>query len=455
MDAETTVAFILLCVQYVQRKGTMGKDVIRVGVVGAGTVGSGTIEVLLKRVADLERRSGVRVELAAVAELDRAKAIAAGAPEALIVDDFHKVTENPDIDIVVELIGGKGIAAEVVRTALKAGKAVVTANKALLSEKGADLFALARQNNVPLAFEAAVGGGIPCIIGIREGLSCNHFHSLLGILNGTCNFILSGMIQQGLAYADCLKEAQRLGFAEADPTTDVEGFDTGHKLTLLSALAFDTPVDFSKLHIEGISGIDISDIKFAGSLGYAIKLLAVARPMDNKLYLSVHPALLPVSHPLASIHGSLNGVLLDGDIVQESMLVGRGAGKLPTASAVVADIVQVARILKYAPQMPYWTPTEKPIYELGVMSDYQTRYYLRFMVQDEAGVFAELAAALGKRKVSIASVNQQEQKANPSDPVAVVVITHKAREGDVQAALEEIAGKPFTKAAPVLLRIEE
>ncbi len=433
----------------------MGKEIIRVGVVGAGTVGSGTIEVLLKRAAELESRSGVRVELAAVAELDRAKAIAAGAPEALIVDDFHKVTENPNIDIAVELIGGKGIAAEVVRTALKAGKAVVTANKALLSEKGAELFGLARQNKVPLAFEAAVGGGIPCIMGIREGLNCNKFTSLLGILNGTCNFILTGMVQKGLAYADCLKEAQKLGFAEADPTTDVGGFDTGHKLSLLSALAFDTPMDFSKMHIEGIDGIDISDIKFAGSLGYAIKLLAVARPLDGKLYLSVHPALLPAAHPLASIHGSLNAVSLYGDIVQESVLVGRGAGKLPTASAVVADIVQVARILKYAPQMPYWVPAEKPVYELGKMEDYCSRYYLRFTVTDEAGVFAELAASLGKRGVSIASVNQREQKANPSDPVAVVVVTHAAKEGNVQAALAEIASKPFTKAKPVLLRIEE
>lgn len=433
----------------------MSKEIIRVGVVGAGTVGSGTIETLLRRANELERRSGVRVELAAVAELDRAKAIAAGAPENLIVDDFHKVTENPQIDIVVELIGGKGIAAEVVRSALAAGKAVVTANKALLSEKGKELFALARENHVPLAFEAAVGGGIPCIMAIREGLNCNSFTSLLGILNGTCNYILTGMIQKGQAYEQCLKEAQALGFAEADPTTDVGGFDTGHKLALLSALAFDTWVDFTSLHIEGINGIDISDVRHAESMGYSIKLLAVARPAGGKLFLSVHPSLLPTSHPLANIHGSLNAVSLYGDIVQESVLVGRGAGKLPTASAVVADIVQVARMLKFAPQMPYWTPGAEPVYPLGDMKEYCTRYYLRFMVLDQAGVFAEIASALGKRGVSIASVHQKEQQAQPDETVSVVVVTHKACEGDVQAALDEIAAKSFTKAKPILLRIEE
>lgn len=433
----------------------MAKDVIRIGIVGAGTVGSGTIQTLLARKDELLRRSSVRLELTAVAELDRAKAIAAGAPEAIIVDDYRKITENPQIDIVVELVGGTGIAGAVVNSALQNGKAVVTANKALLSEKGAEIFPLARSRKIPLAFEAAVGGGIPCILAIREGFDCNNFTSLLGILNGTCNYILTEMIHKGVAYADCLKAAQALGFAEADPTTDVGGFDTGHKLALLSALAFETWVDFHQMHIEGIDGIQLLDINYAQEFGYTVKLLAVARVEEGKLYLSVHPALLPQEHPLANIHGSLNAVSLYGDIVMESVLVGRGAGKLPTASAVIADIVQVARMLAYAPDMPYWVPGETPFYPLGQMQDYRTRYYLRFMVQDRAGVFAEIAAALGRRGVSIASVHQKEQQEGNDEPVAVVVITHQAREGDIQDALAEIADKSFTKSAPVLLRIEE
>lgn len=432
----------------------MGKDVIRVGVVGAGTVGSGTIEVLLERAEMLERRSGVRVELGCVAELDKEKALATGAPESIIVDDFNKMMAMDDIDIVVELVGGVGIANKVVEAALAAGKAVVTANKALLSEKGDALFAAARKDNLPLAFEAAVGGGIPCILSIREGLNCNNYSSLLGILNGTCNYILTEMIEKGVAYEDCLKDAQDLGFAEADPTTDVGGGDTGHKLALLSALAFETPVDFHSMHIEGIDGIDLRDISYAAEFGYAIKLLAVARPENGMLYLSVHPALLPKAHPLAGVSGSLNAVSLYGDVVEESILVGRGAGKMPTACAVISDVVSVARALQFAPEMPFWAPPEKATWELGKMEDYQTRYYLRFMVGDEAGVLASIADSLGNKGVSIASVSQKE-KQESDEGVAVVVITHLAREGDLQDALKEINAKSFAKQETVILRIEE
>ncbi len=431
----------------------MSCKVIKVGVVGAGTVGSGTIETLIKRADILKKRCGVRIELAAVAELDAAKAIAAGASKDIIVDDYKKVTENPEIDIVAELIGGTGLAGAIVESALSNGKAVVTANKALLSEKGRPLFALAREKKVPLAFEAAVGGGIPCMLSIREGLNCNSYQSLLGILNGTCNYILTQMTQKGVAYETCLKEAQELGFAEADPTTDVGGFDTGHKLALLSALAFDSWVDFDKMHIEGIDKVDLDDVKFAEKLGYTIKLLAVARPDGDGLFLSVHPALLPNSHTLAGIHGSLNAVSLFGDIVQESVLVGRGAGKFPTASAVIADITQVARMLAFSPEMPSWTPEPEPVYKLLPMSDYTSRYYLRFVVEDETGVLAKITGALGDNNVSIASVNQGENPIGKN--AAIMVITHKAKEGDIQKALSAIGGMSFTRQAPVLLRIEE
>ncbi len=432
----------------------MENKVIKVGVVGAGVVGSGTIETLLERSDLLERRSGVRVELAAVAELDTERALATGASRDIIVGDYKGVTENPDIDIVVELVGGVGIAEAIVRSALENSKAVVTANKALLSEKGDGLFALARENKVPLAFEAAVGGGIPCILAIREGLNSNNFTSLLGILNGTCNYILTEMIDNGVEYQDCLKEAQALGFAEADPTTDVGGFDTGHKLALLSALAFETNVEFDKMHIEGIDKVDLRDVRYAQEHGYTVKLLAVARPVDGKLFLSVHPALLPIEHTLAGVHGSLNAVSLYGDIVQESVLVGRGAGKMPTACAVVSDIVSVARNLKYSPQTPSWMPPVESSYELGNIADYITRYYLRFTVDDKSGVIATVAQELSKVGVSIASVNQKEQHEGEGD-VAVVFITHTAREGDILKALEAINANDFIKSDTVLLRIEE
>lgn len=432
----------------------MESKVIKVAVVGAGVVGSGTIETLLERSELLERRSGVRVELAAVAELDTERALATGAAREIIVGDFKAVTENPEIDIVVELVGGVGIAEAIVKSALENSKAVVTANKALLSEKGSGLFALAREKNVPLAFEAAVGGGIPCILAIREGLNCNKFTSMLGILNGTCNYILTEMIENGVEYQECLKEAQALGFAEANPITDVGGFDTGHKLALLSALAFETNVEFSEMHIEGIDTIDLRDVNYAQEHGYTVKLLAVARPVEGKLFLSVHPALLPVEHTLAGVHGSLNAVSLYGDVVQESVLVGRGAGKLPTACAVVSDIVSVARKLKYAPETPGWVPPVKSAYELGCIDDYVTRYYLRFTVDDRPGVIARIAEELSRAGVSIASVTQKEQHNSHGD-VAVVIITHSAREGSIQQALTSIDGNDFIKSKTVLLRIEE
>ena len=436
------------------RKAGMEKRDIKVGVVGAGVVGSGTIEILLKRAGVLQRRSGVNVALAAVAELDKERARATGASDAIIVGDYKDVTENPEIDIVVELVGGTGIAETIVKSALENSKAVVTANKALLSEKGEGLFALAREKNVPLAFEAAVGGGIPCILAIREGLNCNEYDSLLGILNGTCNYILTEMIENGVEYETCLKEAQELGFAEADPTTDVGGFDTGHKLALLSALAFETNVPFSSLHIEGIDSVDLRDVRYAAEHGYTVKLLAVARPDNSKLYLSVHPALLPIEHPLAGVHGSLNAVSLYGDMVMESVLIGRGAGKLPTASAVVADIVYVARSLSYESAAPCWVPPVESRYELADMSDYKTRYYLRFNVDDTVGVMARIADTLSKKGVSIASVNQKEADEG-AENVAVVFITHLAREGDIQDALAELNDCDFVQSETVLMRIEE
>ncbi len=429
----------------------------RVGVIGTGIVGSGVVSILQDRRDLIEQRAGVDLALAKVAELDRDRAIAAGVPEEMWVADYREIIRAPDISVVVELVGGTGIADTIVREALTAGKSVVTANKALLAEKGHALFSLARDKGVSLAFEAAVAGGIPIILALREGLIANRITSLLGIVNGTCNYILSEMIGKGVPYERCLREAQQLGYAEADPTFDVEGIDSGHKLALLSALALDTWVDFQKLPIQGMTEVDLMDVEFAQNLGYTVKLLAVARvdEENGRLFLSVHPAFLPIDHPLASVHGSLNAIALMGDRVQESMFYGRGAGQMPTASAVVADIAQVARSLRGAPP-PAWVPSESPAYELAPLADYQTRYYLRFMVEDVPGVFGQMATVLGDHEVSIASVVQYE---NPDeaegDTVPVVMLTHRAREGNIAAALSKISDKPFTSAPPVYLRIEE
>ena len=431
----------------------MQQKTIKVGVVGAGTVGSGTIEILLNRRDILERRSGAKVELAAVAELNKEKALATGAPESIIVDDFAKLTGNPDIDIVVELIGGTGIAEKIVRSALENGKAVVTANKALLAEKGRALFALAREKQAPLAFEAAVGGGIPCIQAIRDGLNSNKFQSCVGILNGTCNYILTEMINKGQSYAECVKQAQALGYAEANPRTDVEGFDTGHKLALLSALAFETWIDFDSLPIQGITGITDADIASTTAMGYAIKLLAIGKVANGKLFLSVHPGLVSKGHVLAGVNGSLNAVSLYGDLVKESILIGRGAGKEPTACAVVSDVVHVAKMLCSGVSAFSWLPPEKPQLELADMADYETRYYLRFTVADKVGVLAQIAGELSERCVGIDSMLQPEAKSQIGC-ATVVCLTDVAREGSVMEAVRSIDRLEISKAPTSLYRIE-
>lgn len=431
----------------------MQPQTIKVGVIGAGTVGSGTIEILLQRAEMLFRRSGARVELAAVAELDKAKALATGAPEKIIVDDFTKVTTNPEIDIVVELIGGTGIAEKIVKSALENGKAVVTANKALLAEKGKALFALAREKKAPLAFEAAVGGGIPCIQAIRDGLNSNNFLSCLGILNGTCNYILTEMTTKGQSYADSLKQAQALGFAEANPRTDVEGFDTGHKLALLSALAFETWIDFDKLPIEGITGITDFDMESAKEMGYVIKLLAIGKVLDNKLFLAVQPGLISQKSILAGVNGSLNAVSLYGDTVKESVLIGHGAGKTPTACAVVSDIVNVAKIICSGAQEFSWLPQEKPQLALGDMNDCPARYYLRFTVENRVGVLAQIAGTLSQHNVGIASLLQPE-KGDVDGYATVIAVTDTARTGDIREAVHSIDRMDYSKKPASLYVIE-
>ncbi len=446
------------------------KKVCGVGLVGAGVVGGGVAEVLLTRKRLLADRCGVDIDLVMIADTDRDRALATGIAPEKICSDYAALLKNPHIDVIIELVGGTGIAYSVVMAALDAGKHVVTANKALLAEKSAEIFAKAKEKNLIVAFEAAVAGGIPLLLALREGLVANRLNSLLGIVNGTCNYILSEMTAKGISFGECLAEAQRLGYAEANPSADIDGKDSGHKLALLSALAFETWIDFSALHVEGIRNIQDFDIKITRGLGYTLKLLGVIRAdpqpvsadqggtgeigQPGRLFLSVHPALVKTGSPLADVSGSLNAVATRGDVVMESMFYGRGAGRYPTASAVAADVAAVAKALAFGGQGPRWFPPVSNAYRLAAMEDYATRYYLRFVVRDQPGVLGSLAASLGKYNVSIAAMHQFESEAS-GGVASICLLTHKAREGDVNKALERIREMDFLQGDSTLIRIEE
>ena len=442
----------------------------KVGLVGAGIVGGGVAELLLGRRGMLKGRAGVDIELAMIADMDMERAVAVGMTRDKVVDDYKKLVANPELQIVVELVGGVGVAFDVVMAALDAGKHVVTANKALLAERGKEIFAKAKEKNCIIAFEAAVAGGIPLLLSLREGLIANRMQSLLGIVNGTCNYILTEMTAKGLPFDECLKEAQRLGFAEANPSGDIDGKDSGHKLALLSALAFETWIDFPTLHIEGIRNISDVDIKITRSLGYTVKLLGVIRveprPVaaeqggkgnadeSGRLFLSVHPALLRNDNPLAAVMGSMNAVETEGDAVMESMFYGRGAGRYPTASAVVSDIAAVAKTVAFGGCGPCWTPPAENAYPVAPIADYRTRYYIRCVVRDKPGVLGSITTVLGRNQVSIAAVHQYESDSRDG-LASVCLITHQAREGDVAKSLTEIGGMEFMDGAPTRIRIED
>ena len=449
---------------------TMGNHHCGIGLAGAGVVGGGVADLLLGRREMLARRAGVDMELVAVADMDTKRATDLGVPPERVVNDFRKLMDKPEVEIVVELMGGVGIAYDCVMAALDAGKHVVTANKALLAEKGQAIFAKAKEKNLMVAYEAAVAGGIPLLLALREGLIANRMQSLLGIVNGTCNYILTEMTAKGLPFADCLKEAQKLGFAEADPSSDIDGKDSGHKLALLSALAFETWIDFPALHIEGIRNISDVDIKITRSLGYTLKLLGVIRtdpePLSadkggkgevgkpGRLFLSVHPGLLKNSNPLAAVAGSMNGVRTEGDAVMESMFYGRGAGRYPTASAVASDIAAVSRAIAYGGIGPRWYPPEANAYFMAPMDDYEARYYIRCVVRDQPGVMGKITTALGENNVSIAAVHQFENDLS-NGHASVCIFTHWAREGSVRKSLGDIEGMNFLEEKPTLIRIEE
>jgi len=435
---------------------------IQVGLLGMGTVGSGTFNVLQRNQEEIKRRAGRGIEISMVADLDIAKAQALCAPHVKVVSDARQVIANPEIDIVVELIGGYGIAKALVLEAIAAGKHVVTANKALLAVHGTEIFEAARAKGVMVAFEAAVAGGIPIIKALREGLTANRIQWVAGIINGTTNFILSEMREKGLDFDVVLKEAQRLGYAETDPTFDIEGVDAAHKVTLMSALAFGIPVQFDQAYIEGITKLGAADIKYAEQLGYRIKLLGITKRTEAGIVLRVHPSLVPTQRLIANVEGAMNAVMVQGDAVGTTLYYGKGAGSEPTASAVIADLVDITRLhtadpLNRVPHLAF-QPNAMSNLKILPMSDVITSYYLRLRVADEAGVLAKLTSLLADANISIDAVLQREADQvsqageNQTD---VIILTHDTVEGKMNEVLAQMQALPTVMAPITKIRKEE
>ncbi len=435
---------------------------IQVGLLGMGTVGSGTFNVLNRNQAEIKRRAGRGIEITMVADLDVAKAQSLCGANVKVVNDARQIIANPDIDIVVELIGGYGIAKALVMEAIAAGKHVVTANKALLAVHGTEIFEAAQAKGVMVAFEAAVAGGIPIIKALREGLTANSIQWVAGIINGTTNFILSEMREKGLDFDVVLKEAQRLGYAEADPTFDIEGVDAAHKATLMSALAFGIPVQFDKAYIEGITKLGAADIKYAEQLGYRIKLLGITKRTPHGVELRVHPSLVPTQRLIANVEGAMNAVMVQGDAVGTTLYYGKGAGSEPTASAVIADLVDITRLHTADPlnRVPHLAFQPNAMSDLNILpiDEVVTSYYLRLRVADEAGVLAKLTGLLAEANISIDAVLQREADQvsqageNQTD---VIILTHETVEGKMNKVLAQMQALPTVMAPITKIRKEE
>ncbi|HEX2528723.1 MAG TPA: homoserine dehydrogenase [Geminicoccus sp.] len=425
---------------------------LKIGIAGLGTVGAATAAVIEENASVIARRTGRTLEVVAVSARERRKDRGIPLDRYRWYENAAELAVDPEIDLVCELIGGSdGVALEVVRTALAAGKHVVTANKALLAHQGATLAGLAEQQGVSLAFEAAVAGGIPIVKALREGLAANRIRRITGILNGTSNYILTTMRETGRDFASVLAEAQEKGYAEADPSFDVDGVDAAHKLCLLASLAYGCLPRFDAMRPEGIRGIKPVDIAFAGQLGFRIKLLGSARLTEAGLVLRMHPAMVPLSAPIAAVEGVFNGITVEGDRVGVAVFEGRGAGAGPTASAVVADIIDIARGLRLPTfGVPASELADRP---MAPVEDLIGSYYLRLEVVDRPGVLADVAAVLRDQHVSIESLIQRGR--DPEQPVTLVITTHDATEGAMSRALATIAGLPVVLEAPTMIRIEQ
>ena len=435
---------------------------IQVGLLGIGTVGTGTFNVLQRNQEEIKRRAGRDIEITMVADLDVARAQSVVGPGVKVVSDARAVIANPDIDIVVELIGGYGIAKQLVLEAIAAGKHVVTANKALLAVHGTEIFKAASAAGVMVAFEAAVAGGIPIIKALREGLTANRIQWIAGIINGTTNFILSEMRDKGLAFDVVLKEAQALGYAEADPTFDIEGVDAAHKATIMCAIAFGIPVQFDKAYVEGITELGAQDIRYAEQLGYRIKLLGITKRTAKGIELRVHPSLVPTKRLIANVEGAMNAVMVQGDAVGTTLYYGKGAGSEPTASAVIADLVDIARLhtadpLNRVPHLAF-QPDAMSDARVLTMSEVVTSYYLRLRVADEAGVLARVTGILAASGISIDAVLQREadevggEGATSTD---LIILTHDTVEGTMNEAIAQMQALPTVLAKIVRIRKEE
>ncbi len=426
---------------------------LRIGLLGLGQIGGGVYSLLTAKKNFFNREIGVRLELAKVAEKDKARARRMRVPENLLTNNGFDVVRDPSIDVVVELIGGTTVACQLVLEALRSGKHVVTANKALLAEHGDEIFELANQMNRWVLFEASVGGGIPVIKALREGLVANKVDSIHSIINGTSNYILSQMTLEHKDFGEALKEAQAKGYAEANPTLDIEGIDAAHKLAILTRFAFGGKVCFKDIHCEGITTISREDIAFAEEFGYRIKLLAIAKASPDGIEARVQPTLLPESHILANVNGSFNAILIRGDEVGDVLLYGRGAGSKPTASAVVSDLVDLVlrqgiRLKELGTKM---RAIGKPL-KIKNISSILSRYYLRFHVVDKPGVLAKISKLLGKHKISISDVIQKERRLGSVVPL--IMLTHDAHEKDVRAAVSQIDRLDSVHGKSQLLRIE-
>jgi len=431
---------------------------INVGLLGIGTVGGGTFSVLQRNAEEITRRAGRPILITVVADknVELATRITAGA--CRVTDDAFAVVADAEVDIVVELIGGSGVARELTFKAIENGKHVVTANKALLALHGNEIFAAAQKKGVMVAFEAAVAGGIPIIKALREGLTANRIEWIAGIINGTTNFILSEMRDKGLSFEAVLKEAQRLGYAEADPTFDVEGVDAAHKLTIMSAIAFGIPMQFDKAHIEGISKLQAEDIRYAEQLGYRIKLLGLTRRKPNGVELRVHPTLIPTKRLIANVEGAMNAVLVKGDVVGSTLYYGKGAGAEPTASAVIADLVDVTRMHTADPEhrVPHLAFQPDAVKSIPVlaMGEVETSYYFRMRVEDRPGVLADITRILADQQISIDAMIQREP-AEGEEQTDIIMLTHQTREKNADAAIARIEALPVVKGKVVRLRLEE
>ena len=431
---------------------------INVGLLGIGTVGGGTFTVLERNREEISRRAGRAIVITVVADKDLTRANSIVNGRAKVIDDALKVVNDPHIDIVVELIGGTGIAKDLMLKAIANGKHVVTANKALLAKHGNEIFAAAQKKGVMVAFEAAVAGGVPIIKSLREGLAANRIEWIAGIINGTSNFILSEMREKGASFDDVLKQAQKLGYAEADPTFDIEGVDAAHKLTIMAAIGFGIPMQFEAAYTEGISKLTREDIQYAEELGYRIKLLGIAKRKANGIELRVHPTLIPTKRLIANVEGVMNAILVKGDAVGQTMFYGAGAGAEPTASAVVADLIDVARTMTVDPEhrVPHLAFQPDQLSDIAIlpMGEVETSYYLRLRVQDKPGVLADITRVLADLGISIDAMVQKEPHEG-EEQVNIIMLTHRTIEKHVNAAITKIEALPVVAGKVTRIRLEE